>query len=78
MAFGSDSGGELLTTMTLEDKEFYAVQAMQAVHAERLAEQNRRLDEALKRVRALELKWYGVVAGMTAAVAVIARIGGLL
>lgn len=34
-------------------------------------------DEKAKRIRALELRFYGVVAGLIGAIAILARVGGI-
>ena len=62
--------------MPIDERDFYEVKATQAVHAERLNEFNRRFEEFAQRTRALELKWYGVVAALGGALFIMAKLGG--
>ena len=62
----------------MEDEDFYAVKETQAVHTEQITHLRDELKRQATDIRSLELKWYGVVAGLAGTIVVLAKLGGAL
>jgi len=60
------------------EDEFYAVRETQAVHTEQIGHLRDELKRQATEIRSLELKWYGVVAGLVGTSILLAKVGGVL
>lgn len=60
----------------MEDKDFYEVKETQAVQAEQISALRDELKRQMVQLRSLELKWYGVVAGLGGTIVLLAKLGG--
>jgi hypothetical protein len=60
----------------MEDDDIYAIKETTAIHTEQIGHLRDELKRQATDIRSLELKWYGVVAGLVGTVAVIAKMGG--
>ncbi len=60
----------------MDEESIYAIRETTVIHTEQIATLRDELKRQATDIRSLELKWYGVVAGLVGTVAIIAKMGG--
>ena len=62
----------------MNDDDIYQIKEDVAVHSEQITALKDELKRQMGQIRSLELKWYGVVAGLAGTIILLARMGGWL
>lgn len=62
----------------MNDEDIYQIKEDVAVNKEQIGALRNELQRQMGQIRALELKWYGVIAGLVGTIGVLAKLGGWL
>ena len=60
----------------MDDDDIYAIREKTVLHTEQIANLRYELKTQANHIRSLELKWYGVVAGLVGTVFMLAKMAG--